>query len=113
MRRLIINFTPTGMVPTKEMADNARRGLELRKEFGIGGTEIGVRRAVQLENRQNLSRETIYRMSSYFARHANYEKESNPPSAGYIAWLLWGGDAGRDWAERKTAEIESWEEKNA
>jgi hypothetical protein len=21
------------------------------------------------------------------------------PSAGYIAWLLWGGDEGREWAE--------------
>lgn len=21
------------------------------------------------------------------------------PSKGYIAWLLWGGDAGKEWAE--------------
>jgi hypothetical protein len=42
-------------------------------------------------------------MVSYFARHEvdkrgkNYGNEQNP-SAGYIAWLLWGGDEGRAWA---------------
>ncbi|TGR73036.1 hypothetical protein EN866_39205, partial [Mesorhizobium sp. M2D.F.Ca.ET.223.01.1.1] len=74
-----------------------------RKEFGRGGTEIGVARATELKNRRNLSPSTIRRMVSYFARHEvdkkgkNYGNEDNP-SAGYIAWLLWGGDEGRAWA---------------
>jgi hypothetical protein len=44
-------------------------------------------------------------MRGYFARHASdrsaagWGSRSNP-SAGWIAWLLWGGDAGRAWAER-------------
>jgi hypothetical protein len=43
-------------------------------------------------------------MVSYFARHEvdkrspNFGNEDNP-SAGYIAWLLWGGDEGRLWAQ--------------
>ena len=43
-------------------------------------------------------------MVSYFARHSvdkraeNFGNDDNP-SAGYIAWLLWGGDAGQKWAE--------------
>jgi hypothetical protein len=42
-------------------------------------------------------------MVSYFARHEvdkrgkNYGNEDNP-SAGHIAWLLWGGDEGHAWA---------------
>ncbi len=42
-------------------------------------------------------------MVSYFARHEvdkrgrNFGNEQNP-SAGHIAWLLWGGDEGRAWA---------------
>lgn len=46
------------------------------------------------------------RMKSYFARHKvdkrakNFGDDENP-SAGYIAWLLWGGDAGRDWVKEK------------
>ena len=85
------------------VADNAAKGLRLRGEFGRGGTEIGVARATELKNRSNLSPSTIRRMVSYFARHEvdkkgrNYGSEDNP-SAGYIAWLLWGGDEGRAWA---------------
>ena len=43
-------------------------------------------------------------MTSYFSRH-EVDKEAadfgndDDPSAGYIAWLLWGGDEGREWAE--------------
>jgi len=42
-------------------------------------------------------------MVSFFARHEvdkrakNFGNEENP-SAGYVAWLLWGGDEGRAWA---------------
>jgi hypothetical protein len=39
-------------------------------------------------------------MNSYFARHEVDKKGEGwgVDSAGYIAWLLWGGDAGRSWA---------------
>ncbi len=85
------------------VADNAAKGLRLRGQFGRGGTEIGVARAMELKARKSLAPSTIRRMVSYFARHEvdkrgrNYGNEDNP-SAGYIAWLLWGGDEGRAWA---------------
>jgi hypothetical protein len=85
------------------VADNAARGLELREKFGRGGTEIGVARANELKARKALAPSTIRRMVSYFARHEidkqgrNYNNAENP-SAGHIAWLLWGGDEGRAWA---------------
>jgi len=99
--------------PTQEMADNAARGLALREKHGRGGTEVGVARARDLKNRTNLSAETVRRMDSYFARHA-VDKQGEgwgEDSAGYIAWLLWGGDAGRDWAARKSKELERAEGK--
>ena len=82
---------------------NAAKGLELRKKYGRGGTEIGVARATELKNRVSLSPSTIRRMVSYFARHEVDKRGKNffnaeNPSAGYIAWLLWGGDEGRAWA---------------
>jgi hypothetical protein len=85
------------------VAENAAKGLRLRGQFGRGGTEIGVARATELKSRRTLAPSTIRRMVSYFARHEvdkrgrNYGNEQNP-SAGYIAWLLWGGDEGRAWA---------------
>lgn len=88
--------------PPGDVAAAAQRGLDLREEHGRGGTEVGVRRAGQLRERSPVSDRDIKSMYSYFARHAvdkrgrNWADEAKP-SAGYIAWQLWGGDAGRDW----------------
>ena len=110
--------------PTEEMAELAERGLRLREEHGRGGTEVGVARARDISNRSNLSPETISRMSSFFARHrvdldapAADPGHDEYPSAGVVAWLLWGGDpanpdeAGAAWADRKVVEIEGETEK--
>ena len=110
--------------PTEEMARLAARGLELRAEFNRGGTEVGVARARDISNRANLSEETIRRMASYFSRHrvdldaeGAQSGEDGYPSAGAIAWMLWGGDpsnpagAGAGWAERKVREIDAAREK--
>lgn len=104
--------------PTEEMAANAERGLKLRGEYGRGGTEIGVARARDIKNRKNLSPDTVRRMHSFFARHAvdkqgkGWDSGSEGyPSAGLIAHLLWGGDSGKAWAERKVKEMERKEDK--
>lgn len=99
--------------PTEAMAEEAERGLAWREEFGRGGTEVGVARARDLKNRVNLSPETVRRMVSYFARH-EVDKEAEGfrpgeegyPSAGRIAWALWGGDPGQSWANRKSEELD-------
>lgn len=104
--------------PTKEMMREAQLGLDLRKEFGRGGTEVGVARARDISNGKNLSIETIKRMFSFFSRHEKSVKngkgfnkgDEGYPSAGKIAWLLWGGESGFDWAKRKVEEIERVEE---
>lgn len=101
-------MTRTSFTPTKKMAANAERGLKLRDRFGRGGTEVGVQRARQLSAQRQVDATDLKAMTSYFARHAVDRQNAgaawgsrSDPSAGYIAWLLWGGDAGRDWAERK------------
>jgi hypothetical protein len=97
--------------PTESMANNARRGLELRSKFGRGGTSVGVARARDLANRKNLSPDTVARMYSFFSRHEVDKKGkdfNNPerPSNGKIAWLLWGGDSGFAWSTSKWAAIQ-------
>jgi hypothetical protein len=92
--------------PTESMASNARRGLELRRKFGRGGTGVGVARARDLSNRTNLSPDTVLRMYSFFSRHEVDKKgkdfnNAERPSNGKIAWLLWGGDSGYSWARSK------------
>ena len=95
------------------MREEAEKGLEWRKEFNRGGTQVGVARARQLVNRENLSPSTVRRMFSFFSRH-EVDKEAEGfrqgeegyPSAGRIAWALWGGDAGFSWSTRKVKELD-------
>ena len=91
--------------PTAEMARVAERALEWRREYGRGGTEVGVARARNIANRDGLGIDTVNRMVSFFARHganrADHYDAKEPdggPTAWRIAWDLWGGDAGRTWA---------------
>ena len=97
----------TSFAPTKEMAAEAELGLKWREEYKRGGTEVGVARARDISNMRNLSLDTVTRMNSYFARHEVDKEalgwnqgEEGFPTAGRIAWQLWGGDPGKDWAAR-------------
>jgi hypothetical protein len=99
--------------PTNEMAQRAELGLKWREQYGRGGTEVGVARARDISNLRNLSVDTIKRMNAYFSRHEVDKKakgwasgEDGFPSAGRVAWELWGGDPGRDWAARIIARIQ-------
>lgn len=98
------------LTPPVAAAKAAEQGLKLREQHKRGGTRIGVARARQLIERAPLSADVVKRMASYFARHEVDKKgkdfdNAENPSAGFIAWQLWGGDAGRDWAEKKKAEL--------
>lgn len=97
--------------PTAAVAKQAERGLALRETFGRGGTEVGVARARQLKAREPLDMAAMKKMRSYFARHDVDKRgkgwaDPEKPSAGYIAWLLWGGEDGRDWVEKALAKAE-------
>lgn len=98
--------------PTAEMVANAKKGLELRERFDRGGTDVGVKRAQQIVEGSVMSDEDVKSIHSYFARH-EVDKQAKShawgdeadPSAGYIAWLLWGGDAGKTWADHQSKMI--------
>ena len=96
--------------PTSGMVTEAQRGLDWRKEYGRGGTEVGIARARDIVNGKNLSDDTVKRMYSFFSRHEVDKKaegfrpgEEGYPSNGRISWSLWGGDAGYSFS-RKIAE---------
>jgi hypothetical protein len=99
--------------PTDAMVEEARLGLDWRQEFNRGGTEVGVARARDIANRRPLSHETVVRMASFFARHEVDKEgqgftpdEDGYPSAGRIAWALWGGDPGKTFADAIMRETE-------
>ena len=91
--------------PTDGMITAAKRALEWRREYGRGGTAVGVARARDISNGKRLSEDTVKRMYSFFSRHANNKakhydekKPDGGPSAWRISWDLWGGTAGFTWS---------------
>lgn len=106
--------------PTEGMKEEAERGLEWRREFGRGGTAVGVARARDIINGRELSERTVKRMFSYFSRHEVDKQgegftqgEDGYPSAGRIAWALWGGDAGFTWSRAIVERLKKEEERAA
>lgn len=121
-----INFKP----PTS-VANAAKKGLEYREkaspsnkggltpsEAGKQGIGSGVQRAVNLKNRDNVTPATISKMVSFFARHEKNkgiapEHKGEPwNDKGYVAWLLWGGDAGKAWANKIKAQMDRADKKS-
>ena len=108
-----IDFTPT-----KGMVAEAKKGKEWRKEFGRGGTEVGLKTANMIINNQ-LTEQRVKKMFAYFERHETYKSaegfkpgEEGFPSNARIAHALWGGDSGHSWSEKKRNQIENEKEKN-
>lgn len=102
---------PDSFNPPQRAIENAKRGLELKKKWKRGGTAVGVARARDLSNGRSISRDTVGRMAAFNRHRKNSDSKAREkdggPTAGYIAWLLWGGDAGVDWAMRIMDQVQS------
>ena len=105
--------------PSDGMVDEAERGLDWREEYGRGGTAVGVARARDIINGRDLSINTVKRMYSFFARHEVDKQaegfspgEEGYPSAGRIAWALWGGDPGFSWSKRIVKRLDSLDDRS-
>lgn len=112
-----IDFTPP-----QGAASAAQKAIDWKKEHGNavkGGTKVGWTRASQLVSGKPMSPETVKRMYKFFQRHeknkaVNPEYKSEPwRDNGYVAWLIWGGDAGKRWAETKWNQMEKADKKTA
>ena len=88
------------------VSNNAKRGIELNEKVNNKcATQVGKVRAQQLAKKEPISVETIKRMYSYLSRaEVNYD-ESDTTACGTISYLLWGGLAGKRWAESKLKEL--------
>lgn len=94
------------LVPPPAVVRAAKEGLRLRGQYGRGGTEVGLATARLLVSGKVLTPEKVRHISRYFPRHAGDRLDlRNPPSNGWIAWNLWGGNAGRAWSERVVRRI--------
>ena len=94
--------------------NNAKRMIEWREKYGrdvvTAGTEVGWRRASQLANRESISLDVVKRMAQFNRHRENAKidpklKDTPWKDNGYVAWNLWGGTAGVDWAIREVNKL--------
>ena len=98
---------------------NAQMAIDWKEKYGRdevdAGTPVGWARAHQLAKGENLSTDTVKRMSAFNRHRKNSsiapEHKATPwKDKGYVAWLIWGGDEGVDWAIEKSKEIDAMKE---
>lgn len=100
-----INFKPSAGVRAA-----CKRGLKLHEEgkSGDGLMPATVAWARKLASGQAWSPEKAKKARAWFERHES-DKSSpkwNDPSPGKVAWLLWGGDAGRSQVNKLVSQME-------
>jgi HK97 family phage prohead protease len=90
--------------PPQGVREALRRGLELH-EAGASGDGLQpetVSWARRMASGEPASRDKIIKMRAWHARHAVDKRPGwdSPPTPGYVAFLLWGGEPGRVWSNK-------------
>lgn len=102
-------------VAPKYIADQAKKALEIRETLPKSrqyGTLVGLQRANQLANGENLSLQTLIRMRSYLIRaRQNYRQarsqgKTAEDSKAIGAYLLWGGPRALAWANEQIEKLQ-------
>ena len=93
--------------PPANVREEARRALDWRRTYKRGGTSVGLATARLLASGKPVSLKKARHIARYFPRHAvdarakGYRSgERGFPSAGRIAWGLWGGTPGWVWSRK-------------
>ena len=95
-------------------SNNAKRMIDWREKYGrdevTAGTSVGWQRASSLSKRESLSESTVARMAQFNRHRENATidpkfKDTPWKDNGYVAWNLWGGTSGVNWAIKKIKQI--------
>lgn len=100
------------LVPPEGVRSAARRGIKYHSEgkAGDGFESATLARAKKIAEGQELTPEHVKRMHSFFERHAggrSQKAKKGEITPWDVAWLAWGGDAGRTWAASKVKQMEN------
>lgn len=103
----------------KAATKNAQKAIDWKEKYGrdvvTAGTEVGWQRAHQLAKGESLSEDVVSRMAQFNRHRKNSTiapefKDEPWKDRGYVAWLIWGGTEGVDWAMETMDKIKAAEE---
>lgn len=117
------SFSAESYKPPAAAISAAKKGLAQRKKWGRGGLspseakaqgiDSGVTRARKIASGK-VSKHDVRRMSAFNRHRKNNRPDKKMPdggpTAGTIAWNLWGGTAGVNWAKKKSATMNAEED---
>lgn len=95
---------------------NAQMAIDWKEKYGrdtvTAGTAVGWQRAHQLAKGETLSQDVVSRMAQFNRHRKNSTiapefKDEPWKDKGYVAWLIWGGDEGVDWAMKTMDKIKA------
>lgn len=98
---------------------NAQKAIDWKEKYGrdvvTAGTAVGWQRAHQLAKGESLSEDVVSRMAQFNRHRKNSTiapefKDEPWKDRGYVAWLIWGGTEGVDWAMETMDKIKAAEE---
>jgi hypothetical protein len=98
---------------------NAQKAIDWKEKYGrdvvTAGTAVGWQRAHQLAKGESLSEDVVSRMAQFNRHRKNSTiapefKDEPWKDRGHVAWLIWGGTEGVDWAMETMDKIKAAEE---
>lgn len=100
------------LVPPEGVRNAAKRGIKYHSEgkAGDGFESATLARAKRIAAGEELTSEHVKRMHSFFERHAggrSQKAKQGEVTPWDVAWLAWGGNAGRTWAASKVKQMEN------
>lgn len=103
LERSMADLSKNDLTPLKGVQQACQNGLDLKDEHGGKGlVENTIHAAQQMAKGKAIDEAHVKKMHGWFARHETDKREgwNNPPTPGFVAWQLWGGDAGKRWVDR-------------
>jgi len=96
---------------SQEIKKNSNKGLELYKQYGIGGNSVALTVARHLSKNEKAHPEKIKSVHKYLAYHQNDSRKKSPPTASLINWMLYGGNEALEWSKDMVNKMKDVDEK--
>ena len=103
-------FSNIDMAIPEDVKESAKKGLQIRKELGKGGTSVSLDFAKYLISNQFITPNKAHALNSYLNSHYQAFSKSAPNSSESVEWLLCGGNFARIWLGDKILELSAAEQ---
>ena len=93
-------FSDIDMTIPDEIRENAKKGIDLKKKDGKGGSSVSVSFAKYLVKSEDISEEKIRYMNEYFSKLPSIKPKDT------TEYLLMGGDKGLEWCSETVSKMD-------